>query len=450
MDLQRLGRQLAAIYGGSPWIVVADASAGATPNVAQLHDWGAERILVLSATEGVGPQPEGAEVHFTGSRGETVMAGFRAFAESLGSAAVADAIAAFDPHGVARVLAPPFGAEAALEARRPYGMRRPEWLQLEDKTVIDEHFEAAGIPTAPHEVVEVADAPAAGRSVASEAGSVWVGDNREGWHGGGEYVRWIRGPEDEAGALEWFGRHADRVRVMPFLEGVPCSIHGYITGRGAAAFRPVEMLVARHAGSTAFRYLGMATTWDPPPNVRDEMRSVAFRMASHLDRAVRYRGPFSIDGVLTESGFWPTELNPRMSAGFGIQAARVTELRIGLLTRAVVEGDIDVAAAALEDLIVMAADSDRTLRVGIPVSESRAPGSIPIVISDRSIRRAAGMSHGTLDIGPSPAGSYVLLRLEQDHVPVGPSSAHLAISVAQLAANTWDLNIGDLIPPRGT
>jgi hypothetical protein len=446
MDLEIIGRQLASIYGGSPWIVIADASAGATPNVAQLRDWGVDRILVISATEGVGPQPEGAEIHLTHSHGSTVMGGFRAFAKSLASKPVADAIAAFDPVDRARVLAPPFGAESAFEGRRPYGARRPEWLGLEDKTVIDEHFAQAGVETASHEVVGIDDARAVARRLASEAGSVWVADNREGWHGGGEYVRWVRRPEDEAEVLAWFRGHADRVRVMPFLEGIPCSIHGYVTDSGVAAFRPVEMLIARHEGSSEFRYLGMATTWDPAPRIREEMRAVARKMARHLDRTVRYRGPFSIDGVLTRKGFRPTELNPRMSAGFGIQAARVTELRIGLLTRAIVEGDIDVDPSALEDLIVTAADRKRTLRVGIPVPESREADSIPILIVEDVVERTDGRSHGTLEIGPAPAGSYVLLRPDQEHVPVGRSAAGLAASAARLAAKTWDLAMGDLQP----
>jgi hypothetical protein len=208
------------------------------------------------------------------------------------------------------------------------------------------------------------------------------------------------------------------------------------------------MLVARQAGSNEFRYLGMATTWDPPSEVRDEMRGAALRMADHLERTVGYRGPFSIDGILTEEGFRPTELNPRMSAGFAIQAGKVTELRVGLLTRALIEGDIDVDPTELEDLIVAAADRDRVLRIAIPVPELREPDSIPIVITPTSIERSDGISHGTLDIGSAPAGSHVVLRPEQEHVPVGSSAAALAISAARLAAETWHLDIGDLEPAR--
>ncbi|MDH3247835.1 MAG: ATP-grasp domain-containing protein [Acidimicrobiia bacterium] len=448
MDFDRIEERLASIYGGTPWIVVADAAAAATPNVDRLREWGVDRILVLAAVEGVGPQPD-AVVRLTRSQGETIMAGFRAFARSLTTDCVSHAIADFDRSGEARILAPPFGAEAAFGDRRPYGQRRPEWLALEDKMVIDHHFEAAGVTTAPHAIVAVEDAPSAARALGSNHGTVWVADNSEGWHGGGEYVRWIRDSADEAAALEWFGRHARRVRVMPFLDGLPCSIHGYVTESGAAALRPVEMLIARRVDGSGFRYLGMATTWDPDPAQREVMRDAARHMGAFLDGLVRYRGPFSIDGVMTPDGFRPTELNPRMSAGFGIQAANVPDLRAGLLTRALVEGDIDVDPAELENVIVPAADRDRSLRVGIPFAETRSQDSVPIEITLEAIRRAEDeATHGTLDIGPALAGSYALLRPEQEHVPIGISAAPLAVSVARLAAETWDLALEDLEPAR--
>lgn len=448
MDFARLEERLVAIYGGTPWILVTDAAAGATPNVARLREWGVDRMLVIAAVEGVGPQPD-ADVHLTGSHGETLMEGIRAFADSLIINGVEKAIAEFDPKGEARILSPPFGAESAFGARRPYGERKREWMTLEDKMVIDAHFEAAGLATAPHAIVDVADAPDAARALSSGQGSVWVADNHEGWHGGGEYVRWVRHRDDERVAVDWFGRHARRVRVMPFLDGLPCSIHGFVTTDGVAAFRPVEMLIARRTDASSFRYLGMATTWDPESAQREFMREAARRMGTYLDGLVGYRGPFSIDGVMSSDGFRPTELNPRMSAGFGIQASTIPELHAGLLTRALIEGDIEVDPDELENAILPAADRDRSLRIGIPFTETREPASVPIEIGLDSIRRASSeAAHGTLDIGPSPAGSYALLRPEQEHVPIGVSAAPLAISVAYLAADEWNLAIEDLEPAR--
>ena len=96
---------------------------------------------------------------------------------------------------------------------------------------------------------------------------------------------------------------------MPFLDGVPCSIHGLVLPDGTAVFRPVEIAILRDAAGRQFVYGGLSTYWDPPPADREEMRDVARRVGEHLRAAYGYRGAFGIDGVLTADGFRPTELN---------------------------------------------------------------------------------------------------------------------------------------------
>ena len=113
----------------------------------------------------------------------------------------------------------------------------------------------------------------------------------------------------------FFRPRCDRVRVMPFLEGVPCSIHGFVLPDGTAALRPVEIVMLRDPAARTFAYSGLGTTWDPPAADREAMRDAARRVGAHLQREHGYRGAFGIDGVLTADGFRPTELNTRMSAG---------------------------------------------------------------------------------------------------------------------------------------
>ena len=73
---------------------------------------------------------------------------------------------------------------------------------------------------------------------------MWSGDARDGFNGGGNFVRWVRDDRDRAAATAFFRPRCDRVRVMPFLEGVPCSIHGFVLPDGTAALRPVEIVDA--------------------------------------------------------------------------------------------------------------------------------------------------------------------------------------------------------------
>ena len=80
------------------------------------------------------------------------------------------------------------------------------------------------------------------------AGTAWAGDARQGFNGGAQLLRWVRGEEDAAEAARFLAERCDRARVMPFLEGIPCSIHGMVFPGGVAAFRPVEMVTLRQPG----------------------------------------------------------------------------------------------------------------------------------------------------------------------------------------------------------
>src|SRR6266702_3682716 len=86
---------------------------------------------------------------------------------------------------------------------------------------------------------------AAARRMDQGLGTVWSGDTREGVNGGAVYVRWVRDEWDAAEAVAFFTIHCDRARVVPFIEGVPCSIHGLVLADGVAVLRPVAMNTLR-------------------------------------------------------------------------------------------------------------------------------------------------------------------------------------------------------------
>src|SRR5205814_644473 len=121
------------------------------------------------------------------------------------------------------LLAPLFAAVDAFGPFAAYGHRRAEWVAYEDKTRADTLFDDAGVPRPPSAIVPVgADALLAAHERFDQgAGAVWAGDAREGFNGGGEYVRWVRDDGTRAAALEFFAEHCDCVRVAPFVEGIP-------------------------------------------------------------------------------------------------------------------------------------------------------------------------------------------------------------------------------------
>ncbi len=146
---------------------------------------------------------------------------------------------------------------------------------------------------------------------------------------------------------------------MPFLDGVPCSIHGIVFPQDVITLRPAEMIVLRTPGDVFF-YAGCASFFDPPDAEREAMRAIARTVGARLREEVAYRGAFTVDGVLTSDGFLPTELNPRNGAALNMMVKGAAELPFQLLLDAVVAGvDADWQPRALEDLLLAHADEHR-------------------------------------------------------------------------------------------
>ena len=145
---------------------------------------------------------------------------------------------------------------------------------------------------------------------------MWAADARDGLHGGAFGLRWVRPGDDGRKSFASLSRTANRIRVMPFLEGIPASIHGIVFRDAVAVFRPVEMVVLRPTTGDRLLYAGCATAFDPKPGDREAMRDFAHRVGTALRERVGYRGPFGVDGIVAEEGLLPTEMNPRSGAAF--------------------------------------------------------------------------------------------------------------------------------------
>jgi hypothetical protein len=438
MDLDDLPGELARVFAASRWIVLNGVSANTQPLIDQLREWGATEFLVVAGEEGVGDQPDAEVVRMPSPPG-TVMEGFRRFAQKVidPPRSVRSAVDRFDPDGSARVLAPMFAVPETFLGRRLHGSRPTAWEMLEDKTAVDSVWDEAGVAHAPSAVVPLADAVTVAEGMGGPQGTVWAADNSEGWHGGGELTRWVPdGAIAERVVEEWGGR-IRRVRVMPFLDGIPCSIHGVVTGDAVAALLPVELLILRRKDRTGFVYAGVANTWDPPQQIQDEMRVAARAVGEVLRQRIGMRGPFSIDGIATADGFRPTELNPRFSVGYGIQAAPVPELCGGFFVRALIEGAVDVIAAELEDRIVAAARAERRVRMGVPVDGVHERGIMHLAVDGDGVTvRDDG---DELEIGPSPSGSFLMWRVEAEKVEGGRLFAPYAAAAIEQATRAWHL-----------
>jgi hypothetical protein len=430
-------------------VVLAGAMASSwTEHIELLRSVGASKLLVV-ATEGrgAGPLPDVPTVIVEPdadlSLMERIHAGDRLLSDP--TTEMVDAVEAFDPDGEALVIATFLSTASQLVGRSMVASRRPEWLALEDKVVVDAFWDRAGVERQPSRVVPLDEAGSAAAEVDLGDGTVWAADAREGFHGGATRTYWVRDDASQARAVAGLASVCDSVRVMPFLEGVPCSIHGVVLPDGVAVLRPVEMVTLRRGSE--FSYAGCATYWDPDPIVREQMRATARRAGGRLREEVDFRGAFTVDGVVTSGGFWPTELNPRFGAGI-MTIARGTGIPMVLVNDLIVAGhDIGRTAAELEHDVVTHGDARRgggTWQGGFEIETELV--SEPVQYRNGAWTWAAP---GAPPDGKVTAGAgFVRCVYEQATTPTGPSTGPRAVAFWDFASDEFGIDTAGLTPAR--
>jgi hypothetical protein len=241
------------------------------------------------------------------------------------------------------------------------------------------------------------------------------------------------------------------VRVMPFLDGVPCSIHGIVYPDDVVALRPVEMVTLR--GARGFFYAGCATFYDPPPATRAHMRDLAVTVGAALRADVGFRGAFTVDGVATSDGFLPTELNPRMGAGIVLLQRGMPDLPLQLLLDAVVGGiDLGYDPAELEADLLATADAHRAGGTWSAVAgvSAEPQGDTPLAFR-RDAWAWANDSEapaGKLTVGPGPVGAFVRCAFDPTQTPAGPSVGERAAAFWAFADRELGTGVGPLSAAR--
>lgn len=430
-----------------------------TDRVRFLREAGADRCLIIAFGEGTGEPPsrDDADWILLGSGATNILEEFREPEQTLADPppAVVAAIDAFDPEGRARVLLPQVTLAAPpphFLGRRIYGRRKPESLQFEDKVRVDAFWDDLEIRRPPSEIVpvELEALRRASRRLDRGNGTIWAADASQGVHGGALRLRWIRRAGDLAPARDWLAAHCTHARVTPFLEGIPCSVHGLVFADFVAALRPVEMVTLR--APEGLRYCGAATFWDPSADDREYMRSLAHKVGVALRNRIGFRGAFTIDGVMSDEGFLPTELNSRFGAGLAVLGRSLPELPIALLCQVLLEGeDLDWRPRLLEQMLVHAADGRRgggawtAVRARLQATERH-----DLVRIQDGWHLGAGEEtpDARLELGPRPLGGVVrFLPLPERRAP-GPAVASEAVAALTLADDRFGLGIGSLAPAR--
>lgn len=461
-----LRTELQRIYGSNRWIIATEYLQGAVALAETVADYPDTSVLALGARVGVGPVAEGLSVlsmdlPFT----DEMITDMRTAAEALRnpSPEFQTKVDQWDPTAEARVLGSVTATAGMLVNRSSFGARPQHWCDLEDKLAIEALWAAADIPLADSAQVALSDVDGvldAHDRLRSEAGTVWAVDNSLGWHGGGAGTFWVADRTAAEELCQTLSAHS-RVRIMPFLEGVPCSIHGMVipvaggASSATVAFRPAEMMMLRDRVNHRFIYGRAATYWDPAPDDRIAMRDTARRIGDQLARQVGFRGAFTVDGVMSTDGFVPTEVNTRYGAALP-QAMPTLEgdtLSLYLIHLALVEDELDdLNPEQFERWVVENLDRRRTARGFFDVAD--APDQERTADVDRTLDGVVKAVSVPNDVEPTLAcdamarvrwgaarGGGMFMVNFGPSVAAGPATAPLLVEVIEAAAELWSLPI---------
>jgi hypothetical protein len=444
------------IFKGQRIIIVGLPLAGTFDAVTRFRKLGSDRCLVVASGRGTGtfPSPDDAEWMILEHRSPDVVTELHAVETLMANppAEVVEAMDRYDPDRRALVLAPVVTLgpiPTRMAGRRVWGARPAASLALEDKTRIDAFWDRIGIERSPFVVAPLSIAAVRGASDRMDRGSgtVWAGDAREGLHGGAHLIRRVRSESDLTEVLSFFSERCDRIRVMPFLEGIPCSIHGLVFPDHIVTIRPVELITLRPRHSAKFLYAGAATYWDPSEADRDYMRSVARRVGEALLLQVG-PGTFTVDGVMTEDGFRPTELNPRFGAGLSVMARGLPDLPLILICQALQGGvALDYRPRELEDVLVEGADTHRSGGGWTTISKVELEShEHTLSRTDDGYRLVAPgePADASLLIGPSNIGGFVRFVPDPTRTTRGPSIAPAVVDAFALADREFGTGLGSL------
>lgn len=450
----RLDAALDAMVAGRAWLLT-DTVLVATSRLAErLVARGAQPCFLLAAQPGTGEGPDedaaAGAISLDLPAAPTMMDSVRQALAALQDLPdeVVQALDAWDPDREARVLGPIFDTGEPVAGRAVFGVREPSWQALEDKTTIDAVWDAIGVERAPSRVVPVRRGSLTQAHEALDAGhgTVWAADMREGFHGGAQGTFHVHEAASLERALHALSASADHARVMPFLEGLPCSIHGLVFPDHVLTTRPAEGLTLRRADGSGFLYCRTSSAWWPGEAIVQGLRDLAVRAGTHLRETLGYRGAFTIDGVWTRRGFRPTELNPRVGAALGqvmpgldgylVHTALVEGIDLGVDPRAL---EAAVRRRSMETWRCMAMVMTNTVFDATQDVRVRWTGDAWMEVPDDAPADA------TMRWGPAGTGGIVFCTHHPDALSFGPSLGPQTAAFIRWADDRLGTEIGEVV-----
>ena len=455
--------ELQKVFANKRWIVATGIVIASINIAKELVQLGAQKVLAIGVTRGTGKIDITDDkidiINLDATAQADMMGAIRKGEELLGNLPqwVHHRIAQFDPHKRTKVIGNIFSTHSQIGGRQLLGARPKSWHALEDKMLIDNLWDESGIERAPFEIVDIHRNTAVEiiQNIAPKydwgMGTVWVGDNRDGWHGGAKLLRWVQTEKQARHAYDFFATKCNAIRIMPFMNGLPCSIHGWNFSEETIALRPCEMLVYRQANSSMLIYSGSSTNWKPAEKTRKQMHDTAIKVGNHLRKTVGYLGSFTIDGIVTKHGFRPTELNPRFGAALGRMSASVGGLPLYPLHICTAEGiELNYQPQHLRQLIVETVEANPLIKgmytlEGQTIQEQKKLHLIPDQKTGWKIADDKAENTCSIQLGPAPSGALVFASIDPCFVKKGIAVASMLASLFEFAGKQWNVNIPPLL-----
>ncbi|MFG1657656.1 hypothetical protein ACGFIY_14105 [Micromonospora chersina] len=349
----------------------------------------------------------------------------------------------FDPdRRVALLVTDPL--DPPVTGSRPrIGAKHPSWSLFEHKSVVDVLWDSIGLPRAesvvydePASLWQPVLAPGIGivsaRQMCGAEPSAGGGDIR--WSSAG-----IPSPQAESP-----GRR--RIRVMPMIPGVPCRLHGLVLVESTVAFTPLELLVPRRPADGTFLCAGTA----PMPVAQQRGLIELTRWTGEALRGrLGYRGGFSVDGILTQSGFRPTDLNTRVTSAFETAPPplRVAVHASALLAREGLRG-VDAAGPGLAENVHRALNDAAEINLLTVIRQPTPVARRHVRWRDRGLEACRpDEAHGSVEVINGPRGTALRAQLARKHLPIGVSPQESVVVALRAADELLGTGIGDLQPP---
>ena len=465
--IEQYRQQVRNTVNGHSWIVATGVVVASLSIAKTLRGLGATKVLAMGVSRGTGLLENDDDFIQLLDMGVTdipdMLEAIRMEEQMLGELPdwVQDAIDQFDPSHTAHVVGNIYSCHERIGGRRVIGYRPVSWQALEDKMIVDDLWNKSSVPRAPSQIVTLSECAidVLWKSIVPTydwgAGTVWVGDNKNGWHGGAKMLRWVRDWKDAESAFDFFTASCDTIRLMPFMDGIPCSIHGWVFKGKTIGLRPCEMLIFQREGLSRLTYSGASTNWKPTEQHRQEMVESVVKVGDYLRDTVGYRGSFTMDGVMTSQGFLPTELNPRFGGALNRMSSSLPDLPLYLLHLCTVEDlDLSIDPESFRRLIVDAAEQNPIVR-GMYLLEGLYgldPDECSVLIDDSGQwYESTDDSQRTLcslRLGAATAGTFIFADVPTGYVSPGESAAPILASLFAFAGKHWSLSIPVLLPSK--